>query len=350
MFALSYWRCVPPLALAAGLGACSGGIGSPGSPLPSAAAQTTIPGPIPAVGIRSLGLDTRVRPAGKSNLIYASNTLGEDVDAWPNPDTENLGPTCAIGAPYQTLKYVKGFAVDPYGYLVVPAEISNSAPYTWTVSVWKPNCNARVWQVELPSNEIAVDAYSNGATNGAVLAVQRTSSSAVNGLVVCAPSGCGLPFTNPAITYANGVAVSKKGECWLQGSGQGSVYELVYFPNCNGSGELATGVRNSSGYGLFIDTEGHLGSIDGQAEKLWVYSGCNPACSLVSQSTLMNTPVYGGLDAKGENLVIGDPCECGETLDVYKYSPTSGATYSYSITNEVGADWGAHFSPRNKKT
>jgi hypothetical protein len=62
MFALVCRRLLPALALIAGITACSGGIGSTSSPLPTAATQTTIPGPIPAVGIRSLGLDTRIRP------------------------------------------------------------------------------------------------------------------------------------------------------------------------------------------------------------------------------------------------------------------------------------------------
>jgi hypothetical protein len=351
MFTLASRRALPALALVCALAACSGGTGSTGSPLPSAAAQSTIPGPIPAVGIKRLGLDDHIRPAAKSNYIYASNQPGEDVNGWPNPDKNNTGPTCAIGSPYESLGQVLGFGVDPYGYLVIPAQTSAG----WTVSVWKPNCGALVWEAAIPAGEQPVDAYSNDAVGGALLAVQATSEGAVNGLLFCTPAGgCDIPFTNPAVTNAYGVALAKNGDCWLQGT-NASGYALFFFPHCTGSGELATGTINTNPYGpdagngLFIDTEGHLGSIDTH-QSLYVYSGCTPACSLVSQSTMYGTPAYGGLDAKGENLVVGRPCSCGTGIDVYSYSPTSGATYSYSITNGVGNDWAAHFAPRNKKT
>jgi len=341
MFALACRRALPALALAAGLAACSGGAGSAGSPLPSAAAQANIPRQIPAVGIRSLGLDARIVPATKSNLIFAAAETQEDVDGWPNPNKSNSVPTCAIGAPYEDLEVEYGFGVDPYGYLVVPT-YNDGAPF---VSVWKPNCGARVWQANLPSNSGPADAYSNNAATGLV-AVALLSPA---GVVLCSQSsGCGTESTYAGLSEAISVAMADDGDCWLDANTHTSEFVLVYFHKCTGSGQLATGTMNQLTGGLFIDTHGNLGSIDTDG-VLYVYSGCKPACSLVSQSTLIGDPELGGLDAKGENLVVGDINDWPK-IDVYSYSPTSGATYSYSFNNEVGYSWAAHFSPRNKKT
>jgi hypothetical protein len=342
MFVLSCRRYVPALALVVGIAACSGGMGSPSSP-PTSAAQFTLPASASPVGIRRLDLEARIMPPKKSNLIYASNISGEDVDGWPNPNNRNLDAICAIGAPYEPLDGVEGFAVDPHGYLVVPATTSGG----YYVSVWKPNCSARVWQAEIPSTEKPFDAYSDNAATGIVaVAVTRQGYSNVSGIVLCSEStGCGSPITNPAVRDAFGVAMAKNGDCWLEASGP----SLFYFHKCSGSGKLATGTMNAETGGLFIDTQGHLGSID-PSGMLWVYSGCKPACSLVSKSTLIGTPQYGGLDAKGKYLAVGDPIGSGPKVDVYSYSPTSGATYSYSFNNTVGTPYAAHFAPRNEKT
>lgn len=88
--------------------------------------------------------------------------------------------------------------------------------------------------------------------------------------------------------------------------------------------------------------------------KLYIYSGCNPRCSLVGGPFQLfhrkgygGLVVYGHLDASSEKFVAAETF--GGQLDVYSYS-TSGIKYEYSISNGISRGvLSAAFSPASKE-
>jgi hypothetical protein len=352
------------------LAGCSGSnLGPTSSSLPSAGQQTSVRGlrhaprsligawMLPS-GIRRLHLDTPNMPAKKSKskgLIYANNFYLKNVWGFPNPNSSNGPATCTLGTASVPLEYVNGFGTDPAGDVMVPAYTGQDDGYL-SINVFAPNCGALLWQSEVDTGQ-AADAYSSNGATGTVLVGELAdygNNDYGAGVLCSEASGCGTPITNSSITgYVAGVAMDKKGDCWLSGATSTTTgFVLVYFKKCTGSGQVATGTSNSSYGGLFVDSMGQLGSVDAAAGKLYVYSGCNPACTLVSTSTLHGESLFGGLDKKGANLALGD--FENQEVDVYSYSPTSGATYTYSFDNgltsgsENDVETG-HFAPRNKK-
>lgn len=327
---------------------CSAGLGPTNATL--AGVGSGIPPLLQPTGVKRLHLDDHyVTDATASGLIYVSDEDALEVFAYPNPNKQNKAPTCTLGTSQNWLNLVYGFGVDTAGNVAIPAYTPDFSGLD-SINVFKPNCGGMAWQQQVPG-EVA-DAYSRNALSGNVLVSLSRGPSSAGAILLCSSSGCGTPFTNSAVTGTGaGVAMARNGDCWFSAAQQGSSgFVLVYFQGCTGPGEAATGTSNAYDGGLFIDTKGNLGSID-QSGKLNVYRGCNPACKLVSTSTLHGSPFYGGLDAKGTHFAVADYAT--NSVDVYSYSPTKGAKYSYSFNNGFeGTDtvFGAHFAPMNKKT
>lgn len=346
------------------LAGCSGSnLGSTGTSLPGVGTQvqsgprvaplSIVPSWMHPAGVGRLHLNLRLVPNKKSTgLIYASEFLGYEVFGYPNPNSGNNPASCTLGSASNYLYYVNGFGVDPKGNVMLPAYTGKDSGYL-SINVYKPNCGAQVWQAEIDTGQPA-DAYSSNALTGKVLVglLADYDDSDHGAALICTQSGgCGTALTNSSMTgYAAGVAMAKNGDCWVSGEEQSnSGFVLIYFKGCTGSGTVATGTSNAYYGGLFIDTKGNLGSID-LSGTLYVYKGCNPTCSLVSTTTLAGESLFGGLNSKGNQLAIGDVGN--GTVDVYTYSPTSGATYSYSFSNGLTASddvEAAHFAPSNKK-
>jgi hypothetical protein len=105
-----------------------------------------------------------------------------------------------------------------------------------------------------------------------------------------------------------------------------------------------------------IDDNGNLVVISGASgsAQLYIYSGCNPACTLVGGPfQLQGGPHYGHLDANSKHLVVADTTGSPfhNQLDVYSYS-TTGIKYEYSISNGLPQNTtvnGAAFSPPSKE-
>jgi len=367
---LRFFNSIIGAAVAIGLlAACSGtNAGSTSSSLPNPGQQSGARGLVHAplslvgawmlpAGIKRLHLDTPVLPAKKSKkgLIYASNFYKSEMWGFPNPNNSNGPATCTLGTSSKYLDDVNGFGIDPKGDVLVPGYTGQDNGYL-SINVFAPNCGSLLWQAEISSGQPA-DAYSSNGATGTVLVglLADYSNNDYGAAVLCTESaGCGTPITNTSITgYVAGVAMAKNGDCWLSGAtSTTSGFVLVYFKGCTGAGEAATGTSNASYGGLFIDTKGQLGSVDAVSSKLYVYSGCNPACSLVSTSSLHGESFFGGLDKKGKNLALGD--FENQEVDIYTYSPTKGATYSYTFNNGLASGTEndvetGHFAPRNKK-
>jgi hypothetical protein len=371
VFELRFFNSAVGVAVAIGLLAgCSGNnLGSPSSSLPNVGQQSSVRGLVHAprslvdawmlpAGIARLRLNTHdvPMPAKKSkSLIYASNFYQYEMWGYPNPNKSNGPATCTIGSSSKYMEYVNGFGTDTKGNVLVPGYTGQDSGYL-AINVFKPSCGAEIWQAKVDTGQPA-DAYAvNGATGTVLVGLLADYDNNDYGAsVLCsAKSGCGTPLTNSSVTgYVAGIAMAKNGDCWQSGAtSTTSGFVLVYFKGCTGSGEVATGTSNASYGGLFIDTKGNLGSLDSANGVLYVYSGCNPACTLVSTTTLHGDSLFGGLDSKGTSLALGD--YANNEIDVYSYSTTKGATYSYSFNN--GLTSGSenlvetgHFAPRNKK-
>jgi hypothetical protein len=363
----NFWRYKNPMRLttavistmvAAGLLAgCSGS--NLGQSLPNAGPQSQIargahftPASMVPAWLQPAGLnrlhaiinpDKKKKSAG---LIYASQFYGSQVLGYPSPNKGNSGPSCTLGTSSNPLDDVNGFGTDSKGNVMVPADTSSG----FELAVFSPKCGSSLWTASVTSGQPA-DAYATNATSSALVGEIIDDSTDAGALMICSKaSGCGTPFSNSAVTgYGGGVTMAKDGDCWLSAEKASfSGFVLVYFKGCTGSGEVATGTSNEYYGGLFIDSKGNLGSVD-LSGTLYVYSGCNPACTLVSTSTLHGESIFGGLNKKGNMLSLGD--YGNSEVDVYTYSPTKGATYSYSFNTGLtsGDDSeAAHFAPSLK--
>jgi hypothetical protein len=127
---------------------------------------------------------------------------------------------------------------------------------------------------------------------------------------------------------------------------------MTYWKGCTGSGQAVSGFRNSWYGSLSIDKQGNLVSVDvhgGAGGQLWVYSGCNPACTTVGGPfALEGNPLEGALNAKGDTFgTIETALPGGGTVDIYKYTPTK-LTYEYSFNSSfalVSEPAGFAYSP-----
>jgi hypothetical protein len=341
------------------LAGCSGS--NLGSSLPSAGprsqiardASVTPVSMIPAwmqpAGVKRLRLNDVIIPNKQKKsigLIYASEFYGEQLYGYPNPNSNNGAPTCELGSASNPLEDVNGFGTDTKGNVMVPY-FSGSG---YRLTVFKPNCGKSLWSASVTNGQPA-DAYATNASRRVLVSEIVNDSRDAGALVFCSKkSGCGTPFANPSITgYGGGVAMAKNGDCWLSAeSASFTGFVLAYFKGCSGSGEVATGTSNAYYGGLFVDKQGNLGSID-LSGYLYVYKGCNPACTLLSKSVLQGESIFGGLDKKGTSFVAGD--FANNDVDIYSYSATKGLTYSYSFNNSLqsgGDDETAQYAPTNQ--
>ena len=114
-----------------------------------------------------------------------------------------------------------------------------------------------------------------------------------------------------------------------------SVAVLVYFAGCSGAGVVTTGYVDPYYGGLDIDGKGNLvteslfGPSFSLPSEVFVYSGCNPACTLISSSQLAGESIFGHLGQKSLRFVTTD-LESAD-VEVYRYRP-SGLTLNYSFT------------------
>lgn len=339
-------------AVTALLAACSN-LGSSSSSVPSAATtQSRVAGPVSMVPIwlqPTRGqriLHQLESPAKKKKPpkggVYVSEFSGSDILGYPNPNNNNGPPTCMVAA-----AYINGFGVDPKGALIAP----NGSPHTVYVYHGPKLCEASSGSFADNYGQPA-DAASLSALTGTIIVGNITTGTQSTGSVsICTLSGgCTANLTNASITgYGGGVALAKNGDCWMSAEKQSfSSFVLVYWKGCTGGGQVATGTKNTYYGGLTIDNKGNLISID-LSGSIYVYSGCNPACTVVGGPfSTQGESLFGGLNKESNQFVVGDYEDT--QADVYTYSPTK-ITFSYDFDNGLtsGDDSeGAAFSPANK--
>lgn len=279
--------------------------------------------------------------------FYGDASLGEGaINGYPNPDSKNVKPTCSING-----YAINGWGIDLKGNLILPSADSASGEPTVNVYAGPKLCGKLIGQIADTTGQ-ASDAKSFDATKDSVYVGEIVNStSSVGDVLICTlkKHSCGAPVTSSAITgYGGGVAVNSKGDCWMSaGTYTTSGFVLVYWKGCKGSGKVATGTKNGALGGLFFDTKGNLVSID-VTGSLYVYSGCDPKCTLVSSTALKGASIFGNLNAKGNQVAIGDVTN--SDIDVYSYAP-SGIKYMYSFNsglNGTGYTEAGGFDPTNK--
>jgi len=305
-------------------------------------------------GVGRLHLAIGLRPdkkASKGGLygseFYSNASDGEGlINGYPNPDKKNVKPSCSISG-----YAINGWGIDPSGNLILPSSTESDAEPS--VNIYSgPGMCGKLLASLTDSTGQAADAVSFDATKDPIYIGELTDTSTGTGdIVICTvkSGGCEAPITNSAITgNGAGVAADAKGDCWLSaGTDTNTGFVLVYWKGCKGKGAVATGTKNAGFGGLFFDAKGNLVSVD-VTGALYVYSGCDPKCKVVSSSTLKGASLFGNLNSKGNQLAVADIGN--STIDVYTYAPT-GVKYLYSFDNGLdGTDYiiGGGFNPTLK--
>ena len=276
-------------------------------------------------------------PYAATSGIYLSSYHGTSIYGFKSNYEHGHGPMCSvyIGA----FRNVNGIAADPEGNLIVP----RGAPHSAVIYAGPDMCGPELGKFADPYGEPDAAASANAGTGTILLAnISGPHHSIVGNVAVCTlKNGCTKKLTNPNITgNGSGVALAKNGDCWLTSENAGSTaVAMTYWPGCAGHGEAATGFNGTSVGSLSIDKQGNLVSVDwegGNAGQLWVYSGCNPACTLVGGPfPLEGNPVYGALNATGDTFGTMESGLFG-IVDIYKYSPMK-LNYEYSFNSGIAS-------------
>jgi hypothetical protein len=342
------------------LAGCSGNTSSPSSSMPSTGGAN-----IRAHGAGLHGIAVNVipqrfmpvklmprrgkqAPLAEMQGIYVSTFEGTDLYGFPKNNSGNGPSTCSVSP----TDNVNGFGVDNSGNLMVPNAFEG-------VSVYGPGmCGPLLGTITDPYGQ-AADASAVSATTGNIAVGNIFDNSGEPGSVsVCTLTSatCSANLTNSSMFEVAGVAMASNGDCWADAINSDDVAVLIYFAGCSGGGVVATGFTNAFYGGLDIDKKGNL-----VAESLFgpsftlpstvsVYSGCNPACTLISTSSLTGESIFGHLGKASLRFVTPD-IESAD-VEVYNYRP-SGLTLLYSFTGGLPCATdeceGAAYSPSSQK-
>jgi len=278
---------------------------------------------------------------------FAFTELG--VPGYSSGNRKNKPPICMTPFSARTENDV---AVDGVGNVMIP----DNADKSLFIGAGPGMCGAQAGTITDPYGEPA-DASSANALTGRIAVLNPLDNlSKAGSISVCTLSGgCTHNLKNVNMFRLNGVAMDNSGNCWASALLKTGVATLTYFKGCAGKGVAATGFQNVSPGGLDIDSSGNLVSIDGEFAsngpgQVWVYSGCNPACTLVGGPfPLIGQSAFGHLNHLGNRFATADSQH--NQIDVYSYSPTS-ITFLYSFNNGIpqnGTVEGVAYNPRSSQ-
>lgn len=282
------------------------------------------------------------RKRQENSGIYASEFYNTTMFGYQTKNTGNNPPICSISP----VSYINGMNTDMVGNLIEPDGGTRSV----NVYTGPGMCGSLMGTISDGYGQPA-DASSMNAATGEIVVGNIFDNSGLPGSVsVCTLSGgCTTNLTNSNMYEVAGVVLGKNGDCWASAINSGGTATLTYFAGCAGGGTAATGFSNSSFGGLDIDNKGNIVAAD-LAGQIWVYSGCNPACSVVGGPFSQHgTSVFGHLNEQSMAYAMGDFAN-GE-IDVYTYTPTN-ISYRYSFNNGLAASYdveGVAYNPASKQ-
>jgi hypothetical protein len=276
--------------------------------------------------------------------LYVSEFSGNQVYGYPYNDEKNSPNTCTVSG----VSSVNDVAVDSARNLIVP----NGGNHTILVYKGPTRCGTLAATVKDPYGQPSDASGPNALTEKFVVANVFDNRARAGSLSIChvtkKKGTCSVNLTNPSMYQVGGVAMDTSGNCWADALSEGGTPNLIYFANCSGTGEVATGFENADLGGLDIDSAGNLVSISAIDGNVSIYSGCNPACTLIGGPYLLNNvAVFGHLNKQSNQLAVASYVEGG--IDVYRYAP-AGLTYLYSVTTGLEPTLdveGTAYSPRS---
>jgi hypothetical protein len=349
------------LSLAAGVAAallasCSGGnLGSTGGSVPGADSNASKVQALKHAGAASI-IPRSALPKGPQKLkgrqappqamkgIYVSEFFGSEILGYPKNQSGNGAPICTITG----VSSVNNIATDTIGNLIAPDAFGGVLIYTG------PQMCGPLMATITDTYGQASDAASVDAATGPIVVSNILGPGYV---VTCTVASLGCTQLTPSsqgIGEVAGVAMDKNGNCWADSYNAAfTAVVLTYWAGCTGTGVVASGFQNTGYGGLDVDNWGDVVSFNWHGSAgtdLWVYSGCNPACTSLSDDTLSNdTGIFGHLGKQSQRLVVAAYLK-GQ-LDIYRYTPTT-LTYFYSFNNGLSSSLdveGAAYSPSSKK-
>lgn len=185
------------------------------------------------------------------------------------------------------------------------------------------------------------DVSSVHAATGSIAVANIFDTGGAGSVSVCTlAGGCTKNLTNAAMFEVAGVALADDGDCWASANNASAIATLTYFKGCSGPGETATGYVNTFYGGLDIDGKGRLLAISEFDTKLYVYKGCEPACTLVAGPYVLKGGLFGHLNKRSTEFAVAN--YVAGSIDVYDYSAKS-LTYEYSFNNGLSGS----FSPED---
>ncbi|HEY6326141.1 MAG TPA: hypothetical protein VIW73_06455 [Candidatus Cybelea sp.] len=337
---------------AALLASCAGGnLGSTGGSAPAAGNNASKVQALKHAGAVSIiprsalpkgpvKLRGRQAPVAALKGIYAAEFFGSEILGYPKNQSGNGAPICTISG----VSSVNNVATDTIGNLMVPDAFSGLQIYQGPAM-----CGPLALTIPDPYGQASDAAAVNALTGNIVIA----NILGPGYVVVCSPCTQLTP-SSQGIGEVAGVGMDAAGNCWADAYNAAfTAVVLTYWAGCTGTGVAATGFSNTGYGGVDVDNWGNVVTLNWHGSAgtdLWVYSGCNPACTSVSDNALSNGgAIFGHLGRQSQRLVVGN--YLAGQLDIYKYTPTA-LTYYYSFNNGLTASSdveGAAYSPSSKK-
>ena len=362
---MRFYPLAPSVAIAAVLAGCAGSSTGPNSSLPNAIAGAHAHG-IGATGFQGFPVSALLpkifahhrglfgKPATPEAIrgIYVAAFGSTVVWGFPKNNSGNGPATCTVAS----TDSVNDIGVDNSGALIVPDGFAGIGVYSNSNM-----CGSLLGTITDPFGE-AADASSIDAVTGTVVVGNQFGNAGGPGSVsVCTLSSgtCSTNLTNPNLVEVVGVALAPNGDCWGDGVSSAFTGTLVYYQGCTGPGVVATGFTNPFIGGLDIDNKGNLVTISAVGPSFTppgevnVYSGCNPACTLLSSSSLAGLSFFGHLGRQNLRFVTTDLVTVPPSVEVYSYSAATGVSLLYSFTGGLPCATfeceGAAYSPSSNK-
>lgn len=338
------------------LAGCAGNMGSNSiSPLGLSSQERTRPisvfddaAPPRAVSIiHSLMLpDKKTKMPNKGTYVSEFDT--SSILGYPANNKKNNGPICTING----VAFVNDVGVDGKGNLMVPNPGNVTGGEALDIYQGPTMCGKPIGSISDPYGQPSDATSPNAVTGQIALGNLVGSGSTAGSLSICTfKGGCTVNLTASNYFHVGGVGMSNAGDCWIdvKTSASGGV-ELVYYKGCAGNGTIASGFKQTYYGGIDIDKSGNLVIIDDMAEDVYVYSGCNPTCTVVGGPfPLKGESFWGKLNYANNQLTAVE--RTNAVVDVYSYSPKN-IKFLYSYNSGLSASLlpnGVAVNPRSKQ-